>query len=197
MVTYGRCPVARGDRAPELRHWPATSGAGGVGGPYDGPMQPGPIATDMNPDDSAEFASAARELIALGQHGQPLDIASAVSYLAGPESGFVTGTTWNILDGGFVVKHCKSESSAGLPSSIAFHRGAVSELFSIDTSRYSPSLVRARAARAPSIPMWSATPGSITANSSETAWAARSPARNRTGCELLRVECVCVCVDLF
>jgi 3-oxoacyl-[acyl-carrier protein] reductase len=58
----------------------------------------------MNPDDSGEFASAARELIAVDHHGQPRDIASAVSYLAGPESGFVAGTTWNI-DGGFVVEH--------------------------------------------------------------------------------------------
>ena len=64
-------------------------------------IQPGPIATDMNPD-QGEFADAAKQLIALGHYGNTRDIASAVSYLAGPESGYVTGANWNV-DGGFTV----------------------------------------------------------------------------------------------
>ncbi len=64
-------------------------------------IQPGPIATDMNPD-QGEFADAAKQLIALGHYGNTHDIASAVSYLAGPESGYVTGANWNV-DGGFTV----------------------------------------------------------------------------------------------
>ena len=64
-------------------------------------IQPGPIATDMNPD-QGEFADAAKQLIALGHYGNTRDIASAVSYLAGPESGYVTGATWNV-DGGYTV----------------------------------------------------------------------------------------------
>ena len=64
-------------------------------------IQPGPVATDMNPD-TGDFADELRPLIATGQYGQPRDIASAVAYLAHPESGFITGVTWNI-DGGFVI----------------------------------------------------------------------------------------------
>jgi 3-oxoacyl-[acyl-carrier protein] reductase len=64
-------------------------------------VQPGPIATDMNPEEG-EFADAARQVMALGRYGQPRDIASVVSYLAGPEAGYVTGANWNV-DGGFTV----------------------------------------------------------------------------------------------
>jgi 3-oxoacyl-[acyl-carrier protein] reductase len=62
-------------------------------------IQPGPTATDANPD-SGEFADAMRELTAVGHYGRPEDIASAVAYLVGPEAGFITGITWNV-DGGF------------------------------------------------------------------------------------------------
>jgi 3-oxoacyl-[acyl-carrier protein] reductase len=64
-------------------------------------VAPGPIATDMNPE-AGEFAEAAKQVMALGHYGQPRDIASVVSYLAGPEAAFVTGANWNV-DGGFTV----------------------------------------------------------------------------------------------
>lgn len=64
-------------------------------------VQPGPTATDMNPDEG-DFADHMRSLTALGRYGQPADIASAVAYLALPEAGFVTGVTWNI-DGGYTL----------------------------------------------------------------------------------------------
>ncbi|MCW2630396.1 3-oxoacyl-ACP reductase family protein [Mycobacterium sp.] len=64
-------------------------------------IQPGPIATDMNPEEG-EFADSMRQVMALGRYGRPRDIASAVSYLAGPESGYITGANWNV-DGGFTV----------------------------------------------------------------------------------------------
>ena len=64
-------------------------------------VQPGPIATDMNPE-TGEFAEAAKQVMALGHYGHPRDVASAVSYLAGPEAAFVTGANWNV-DGGFTV----------------------------------------------------------------------------------------------
>ena len=64
-------------------------------------VQPGPIATDMNPE-TGEFAEAAKQVMALGHYGQPRDVASVVSYLAGPEAAFVTGANWNV-DGGFTV----------------------------------------------------------------------------------------------
>jgi 3-oxoacyl-[acyl-carrier protein] reductase len=64
-------------------------------------IQPGPIATDMNPEEG-EFADAARQVIALGRYGRPRDVASVVSYLAGPESAFITGVNWDV-DGGFAA----------------------------------------------------------------------------------------------
>jgi 3-oxoacyl-[acyl-carrier protein] reductase len=64
-------------------------------------VQPGPIATDMNPADG-EFAEAAKQVIALGRYGHPRDVAGVVSYLAGPEAAYITGANWNV-DGGFTV----------------------------------------------------------------------------------------------
>ena len=64
-------------------------------------VQPGPIVTEMNPEEG-EFADWARPMTALGRYGQTSDIASVVSYLAGPEASFVTGANWNV-DGGFTA----------------------------------------------------------------------------------------------
>ena len=64
-------------------------------------VQPGPIATDMNPEDGRIRRFAARS-DGDRPHGQPREVASVVSYLAGPESGYVTGANWNV-DGGFTV----------------------------------------------------------------------------------------------
>ncbi|HEX2287020.1 MAG TPA: 3-oxoacyl-ACP reductase family protein [Mycobacterium sp.] len=64
-------------------------------------VQPGPIATEMNPEDG-EFADASRPMIALGHYGQPHDVASVVAYLANSESQYVTGANWNV-DGGFTA----------------------------------------------------------------------------------------------
>ena len=64
-------------------------------------VQPGPIATDMNPD-SGEFAEDAKKLMAIGRYGHPSDIAGVVSYLAGRDTGYITGANWNV-DGGFTV----------------------------------------------------------------------------------------------
>ena len=64
-------------------------------------IQPGPVATDMNPD-SGEFADTVRSLTAVGHYGQPHDIADAVAFLARAEARFVTGTAWNV-DGGYAL----------------------------------------------------------------------------------------------
>lgn len=64
-------------------------------------IQPGPVATDMNPEVGG-FSDEVRPFIAVGRYGQPRDIASAVAYLASPEASYVTGVTWNV-DGGFVI----------------------------------------------------------------------------------------------
>jgi 3-oxoacyl-[acyl-carrier protein] reductase len=64
-------------------------------------VQPGPIATDMNPADG-EFADAAKQLLAVGHYGHTADVAGVVSYLAGPNAGYITGANWNV-DGGFTA----------------------------------------------------------------------------------------------
>jgi 3-oxoacyl-[acyl-carrier protein] reductase len=64
-------------------------------------VAPGPIATDMNPE-VGEFADSMRQVMALENYGHPRDIASVVSYLAGPEAGYITGANWNV-DGGYTV----------------------------------------------------------------------------------------------
>ena len=64
-------------------------------------VQPGPVATDMNPADGP-FAETLKGLMALPRYGQADEIAAMVAYLAGPEAGFVTGASLTI-DGGFAA----------------------------------------------------------------------------------------------
>ena len=65
-------------------------------------VQPGPIHTEMNPDDGGQFAEILKKTTALGRYGKVGDIAATVSFLAGSESGYVTGANWNV-DGGFTA----------------------------------------------------------------------------------------------
>jgi 3-oxoacyl-[acyl-carrier protein] reductase len=62
-------------------------------------VQPGPVDTDMNPD-AGDFADSLKQIMAVGRYGQVEEIASFVSYLAGPEAGYITGASLTI-DGGF------------------------------------------------------------------------------------------------
>lgn len=61
-------------------------------------IQPGPINTDMNPDNTAS-ADHARQGNALGRYGKPEEVAAAVAFIAGPEASYITGTTLSV-DGG-------------------------------------------------------------------------------------------------
>lgn len=62
-------------------------------------IQPGPVNTDMNPE-NGEFADYLKTFLSVGRYGQPEEIAAMVAYLAGPEAGYINGASLNI-DGGF------------------------------------------------------------------------------------------------
>lgn len=64
-------------------------------------VQPGPTDTEMNPKDGGS-APMLKSLMALPRYGTTEEIAAMVAYLAGPESGYVTGASLTI-DGGFTA----------------------------------------------------------------------------------------------
>ncbi|MEG9438525.1 SDR family oxidoreductase [Edaphobacter sp. HDX4] len=64
-------------------------------------IQPGPIATEMNPESGA-FADTLKRMTALGRYGLPEEIAGAVAFLASPDAAYITGATFNI-DGGMIA----------------------------------------------------------------------------------------------
>ncbi|MCI2422997.1 SDR family oxidoreductase [Saccharopolyspora sp. K220] len=64
-------------------------------------IQPGSVATDMNPAD-APFADVQRTANALGRFGSPEEIAAGIVFLAGPAASFITGAILNI-DGGYLA----------------------------------------------------------------------------------------------
>jgi 3-oxoacyl-[acyl-carrier protein] reductase len=64
-------------------------------------VQVGSAETDMNPADGP-FAPFLISLIPLGRLGKPEEVAAAVAFLAGPEAGYITGTTLNV-DGGITI----------------------------------------------------------------------------------------------
>lgn len=64
-------------------------------------VQPGPVNTDMNPE-NGDFAATMKGLMAIERYGRAEEIAAFVAYLAGPEAGYVTGASLSI-DGGFAA----------------------------------------------------------------------------------------------
>lgn len=64
-------------------------------------VAPGPVDTDMNPQNS-EFGTSLHDLMAIRRHGKAEEIAGMVAYLASPEAAFVTGADL-LIDGGFAA----------------------------------------------------------------------------------------------
>lgn len=62
-------------------------------------VAPGFIDTDMTKVLSEEQHTALKAQIPLGRLGQPEDIANAVAFLAGPQGGYITGTTLHVNGG--------------------------------------------------------------------------------------------------
>ena len=64
-------------------------------------IQPGPIDTDMNPDNGST-SEPVKSIGVLGRYGKAEEIASFVAFIAGPEAGYITGASL-MIDGGFSV----------------------------------------------------------------------------------------------
>lgn len=62
---------------------------------------PGPVDTDMNPENTA-FGASLHDFMAIARHGRPAEIAAMVAYLASAEAAFVTGGDL-LIDGGFAA----------------------------------------------------------------------------------------------
>jgi 3-oxoacyl-[acyl-carrier protein] reductase len=61
-------------------------------------VQPGPIDTDLNPA-VGEWAAPQKANTALGRYGSVDEVAALVSFVAGPESSYITGANLTV-DGG-------------------------------------------------------------------------------------------------
>ncbi|WP_328928530.1 SDR family oxidoreductase [Streptomyces sp. NBC_00190] len=64
-------------------------------------VHPGPVDTDMNPADGPGAEQQAA-MTALGRFGTPQEVAAMVSFLAGPDSAYVTGAEFAV-DGGYAA----------------------------------------------------------------------------------------------
>jgi 3-oxoacyl-[acyl-carrier protein] reductase len=108
IIMIGSC-VGERVIAPGLVAYSATKGAvkmfaqglareiGGRGITVNN-VQPGPIDTDLNPA-GGEWAVSQKAATALGRYGLVDEVASLVSFVAGPESSYITGANLTI-DGG-------------------------------------------------------------------------------------------------
>ena len=61
-------------------------------------IQPGPIETDLNPA-AGEWAAPQKAATALNRYGSVDEVAALVSFVAGPESSYITGANLTV-DGG-------------------------------------------------------------------------------------------------
>src|ERR1700723_534261 len=101
IITIGSC-VGERMMTPGLAAYSATKGAVkmftqglarevGSRGITVNNVQPGPIATDLNPA-AGEWAAPQKANTALNRYGTADEVAALVSFVAGPESSYITGT---------------------------------------------------------------------------------------------------------
>lgn len=62
---------------------------------------PGPVDTDMNPDQT-DLAEWLKGQVPMGRYGKSEEVAALVSFLVGPEASFITGARM-IVDGGLTA----------------------------------------------------------------------------------------------
>ena len=72
---------------------------GGSGVTVNG-VQPGPIDTELSPDDDGPAAQTMKKLTSVGRFGKAEEIAAAVAFLARPEAAFINGENLTV-DGGW------------------------------------------------------------------------------------------------
>jgi 3-oxoacyl-[acyl-carrier protein] reductase len=63
-------------------------------------VQPGAIDTELSPDDNGPAAQTMKKLMSVGRFGRAEEVASAVSFLANPDSAFINGESLTV-DGGW------------------------------------------------------------------------------------------------
>jgi 3-oxoacyl-[acyl-carrier protein] reductase len=108
IIMIGSC-VGERVIAPGLVAYSATKGAvkmfaqglareiGGRGITVNN-VQPGPIDTDLNPA-AGDWAVPQKAATALGRYGTVDEVAALVAFVAGPDAGYITGTSLTV-DGG-------------------------------------------------------------------------------------------------
>jgi len=108
IITIGSC-VGERMMTPGLVAYSATKGAVkmftqglsrevGSRGITVNNVQPGPIDTDLNPA-AGDWAAPQKAATALGRYGTVDEVAALVSFVASPESAYITGANLTI-DGG-------------------------------------------------------------------------------------------------
>jgi 3-oxoacyl-[acyl-carrier protein] reductase len=108
IINIGSC-VGERNLTPGLTAYAATKGAVkmftqslarevGSRGITVNNVQPGPIDTDLNPA-AGDWAAPQIAVTALKRYGTPDEVAALVSFVAGPESSYITGANLTV-DGG-------------------------------------------------------------------------------------------------
>lgn len=62
-------------------------------------IEPGPINTEMNPNDDSEMATAMRSQTPMKRYGEPQEVANLAGFLASPAAAYITGARVNISGG--------------------------------------------------------------------------------------------------